>query len=220
MVTEIHPGSTVLAPGSGLVGQAPASTMLGQGYTMVTELHPGSTVLAPGSGVVGQAPASTVLGQGYTTMAPTVTTQGNLMVTQQEPVVTTVSGMPGVGSGTVAGRGSVMTAAYPVASVGMPGMVATGTTILAPGSTMMAPGPAGATSVVLPGGAAGSGSMAMSPAMAAMFGGMLKAGSITDDVFNMVDRNQDGVISRSEFRGALKGNIINASATTRNALGR
>merc|ERR1712227_130257 len=39
-------------------------------------------------------------------------------------------------------------------------------------------------------------------------GGILKAGSITDDVFNMVDSNHDGVISRSEFRGALKGNII------------
>merc|ERR1712241_421322 len=47
-----------------------------------------------------------------------------------------------------------------------------------------------------------------------MQGGMLKAGSITDDVFNMVDRNQDGVISRSEFRGALKGNVISASQTT------
>mmetsp|Transcript_74195 Transcript_74195/g.221405 ORF Transcript_74195/g.221405 Transcript_74195/m.221405 type:complete len:98 (+) Transcript_74195:1-294(+) len=97
---------------------------------------------------------------------------------------------------------------------------------------MVATGPAGAVPVgsqvlgqvpggMMVGGAAGSsGSMAMSPAMAAMFGGMLKAGSITDDVFNMVDRNQDGVISRSEFRGALKGNIINASATTRSALGR
>merc|ERR1740121_2955931 len=51
-------------------------------------------------------------------------------------------------------------------------------------------------------------------------GGMLKAGSITDDVFNMVDRNQDGVISRSEFRGALKGNIIAASQNTRSVLGR
>lgn len=51
-------------------------------------------------------------------------------------------------------------------------------------------------------------------------GGLLKAGSITDDVFNMVDRNQDGVISRSEFRGALKGNVISASQTTRQVLGR
>jgi len=49
-------------------------------------------------------------------------------------------------------------------------------------------------------------------------GGMLKAGSITDDVFNMVDRNQDGVISRSEFRGALKGNIIAASQTTQQTI--
>merc|ERR1712125_141039 len=54
--------------------------------------------------------------------------------------------------------------------------------------------------------------------MGGIRGGVLKAGSITDDVFNMVDRNQDGVISRSEFIGALKGNIINASQNTRAAL--
>merc|ERR1712008_216114 len=66
-------------------------------------------------------------------------------------------------------------------------------------------------------GGMGGGGMA---GMAMYSGGMLKAGSITDDVFNMVDRNQDGVISRSEFRGALKGNIIAASQTTRSALGR
>jgi len=66
-------------------------------------------------------------------------------------------------------------------------------------------------------GGVGGGGMA---GMAMFSGGNLKAGSITDDVFNMVDRNQDGVISRSEFRGALKGNIIAASQTTRSALGR
>lgn len=51
-------------------------------------------------------------------------------------------------------------------------------------------------------------------------GGTLKAGSITDDVFNMVDRNNDGVISRSEFRGALKGNVISATSRTRTVIGR
>mmetsp|Transcript_89886 Transcript_89886/g.201205 ORF Transcript_89886/g.201205 Transcript_89886/m.201205 type:complete len:139 (-) Transcript_89886:206-622(-) len=130
-----------------------------------------------------------------------------------EPVAT-MAGMPAQGN-FVVGQ-----AAYPMGTVSMPGMVATGATAQPFGSTVLAAGPGGAPTVMVPGAPAGSGSMAMSPAMAAMFGGMLKAGSITDDVFNMVDRNQDGVISRSEFRGALKGNIINASAATRGALGR
>merc|ERR1740120_58824 len=37
----------------------------------------------------------------------------------------------------------------------------------------------------------------------------LMAGSVTDDLFNVVDRNHDGRISRSEFRSGLKGGIIN-----------
>jgi len=37
----------------------------------------------------------------------------------------------------------------------------------------------------------------------------LMAGSMTDDLFNVVDRNHDGRISRSEFRSGLKGGIIN-----------
>jgi len=47
-------------------------------------------------------------------------------------------------------------------------------------------------------------------------------GSTTDDLFNVVDRNQDGRISRSEFRSAVKGGIISvpeavasSSSTTR-----
>merc|ERR1712087_834416 len=39
---------------------------------------------------------------------------------------------------------------------------------------------------------------------------VLKAGSMTDDLFNVVDRNMDGKISRSEFRSGLKGGVINA----------
>jgi len=65
-----------------------------------------------------------------------------------------------------------------------------------------------------------SASSALGPGGLAMRGGLLKAGSITDDVFNMVDKNNDGVISRSEFRGALKGNIIAATTGTRTQLGR
>merc|ERR1740122_862112 len=33
--------------------------------------------------------------------------------------------------------------------------------------------------------------------------------SVTDDVFNLVDRNHDGNISRSEFRSGIKGGLIN-----------
>lgn len=69
-------------------------------------------------------------------------------------------------------------------------------------------------------GAAAGAAIPMGPGALPMRGNLLKAGSITDDVFNMVDRNHDGVISRSEFRGALKGNIISATAGTRAALGR
>jgi len=60
----------------------------------------------------------------------------------------------------------------------------------------------------------------MGPGAVPFRGSLLKAGSITDDVFNMIDRDHDGVISRSEFRGALKGNIISATDNTRAALGR
>merc|ERR1719262_141975 len=63
------------------------------------------------------------------------------------------------------------------------------------------------------------GSSSMGVGALPVAGGLLKAGSITDDVFNMVDRNNDGVISRSEFRGALKGNVISATPNTRLAIG-
>lgn len=39
-------------------------------------------------------------------------------------------------------------------------------------------------------------------------GARRELGSVTDDLFNIVDRNQDGRISRSEFRSAVKGGII------------
>merc|ERR1719188_1308392 len=36
-----------------------------------------------------------------------------------------------------------------------------------------------------------------------------QAGSVTDDLFNVVDRNHDGKISRSEFRSGVKTGLIN-----------
>jgi len=78
----------------------------------------------------------------------------------------------------------------------------------------------GASSMAVPGSttitsAAQAGSMVLGQGALPMRGSLLKAGSITDDVFNMVDKDNDGVISRSEFRGALKGNVISATANTK-----
>jgi len=44
--------------------------------------------------------------------------------------------------------------------------------------------------------------------------GRYQVGSVADDVFNVVDRNHDGKISRSEFRDAIKGGIIVGEAGT------
>mmetsp|Transcript_43656 Transcript_43656/g.120815 ORF Transcript_43656/g.120815 Transcript_43656/m.120815 type:complete len:867 (+) Transcript_43656:181-2781(+) len=44
-----------------------------------------------------------------------------------------------------------------------------------------------------------------------MSGLPFKAGSITDDLFNIVDQDHDGVISRQEFRTAVKTNVINVT---------
>lgn len=39
-----------------------------------------------------------------------------------------------------------------------------------------------------------------------------EAGSLTDKLFNMVDKNHDGQISRNEFRTAVKGGLLEAAA--------
>merc|ERR1719282_1572923 len=140
--------------------------------------------------MMGGAPVGTMMGG-----APVGTMMGGPGAIQ-EPIAGGMPGMPGAPVGTYTQYGG---------QVGMP-----------QGTVMMAGAPG--TQVMVPGTIAGApGTMVGGIAMS---GGQLKAGSITDDVFNMVDRNQDGVISRSEFRGALKGNVISASATTRAALGR
>merc|ERR1719162_1729779 len=40
----------------------------------------------------------------------------------------------------------------------------------------------------------------------------LKAGSVSDDLFGMVDRDRDGQISKQEFKTALKGGILSGPA--------
>merc|ERR1719487_1353238 len=40
----------------------------------------------------------------------------------------------------------------------------------------------------------------------------LKAGSVSDDLFGMVDRDRDGQISKQEFKTALKGGVISGPA--------
>lgn len=108
----------------------------------------------------------------------------------------------------------------PVGTTNAPIPVATGS-LAAPSATMgqFISMPPGVSSTVTVPGSAQTGSMVLNNAgVLPMRGSLLKAGSITDDVFNMVDKDNDGVISRSEFRGALKGNVISATASTRLAL--
>jgi len=151
---------------------------------------PGAPITEP---VAGFAPPARVT----TVQAPPQYVQaGQQMVQYGSPPVGTMMGTP-VATGSM-----------------IAGPVGTYTQIGAPGTTAVMPGAAApAATFMMPGGVPFVGGVPLS-------GGQLKAGSITDDVFNMVDRNQDGVISRSEFIGALKGNIINASQNTRAALGR
>eukprot|EP00419_Tripos_fusus_P005173 CAMPEP_0172674296 /NCGR_PEP_ID=MMETSP1074-20121228/12657_1 /TAXON_ID=2916 /ORGANISM="Ceratium fusus, Strain PA161109" /LENGTH=1015 /DNA_ID=CAMNT_0013491695 /DNA_START=1 /DNA_END=3048 /DNA_ORIENTATION=+ len=139
----------------------------------------------------------------------------------QMPPGQLVTAMPG--GATSCPAGAIVPTASNVLMPGPPGRMvvsaAGGTRVVMGGNTSGAAAMGGNFSCgTMPAGAMAGGGMAGMAMYAA--GGILKAGSITDDVFNMVDRNQDGVISRSEFRGALKGNIIAASQTTRSALGR
>jgi len=234
----MEPVATAMAP----TGFAPV------GYAATTVAHggyPAGACAVEPTYMSGQSVPTTFMPQAMPAQMEPVATAGAAYpiasvglpvgTMQMEPVATAGTAYPiasvGLPVGTVqmepvATAGAV----YPVSSVAMPVPTAVpmgstvsaptvGSTILAPtiGSTVLAPRSSGSMAIA-PG--VVSGPIAAVPGGLSMFGGLLKAGSITDDVFNMVDRNQDGVISRSEFRGALKGNIINASPTTRTVLGR
>mmetsp|Transcript_82590 Transcript_82590/g.256848 ORF Transcript_82590/g.256848 Transcript_82590/m.256848 type:complete len:130 (+) Transcript_82590:1-390(+) len=57
------------------------------------------------------------------------------------------------------------------------------------------------------------GPVCMPPAGAAMPPLQLKVSSMTDELFDAVDSNRDGIISRNEFRGALKCGLIEGNTT-------
>jgi len=168
---------------------------------------PGSyTVQEPGMGAMPVATASGV---------PVATASGIRYATGPMPVPTTTVMQDGqsrmvMQEPTTFGQGGQTTVVAPAQYV-LTTPVATSSGM----PSVMTGYPAGAAST-----APGAGySMAMQGLGGLpMQGGLLKAGSITDDVFNMVDRNNDGVISRSEFRGALKGNVISATPNTRLAI--
>jgi len=189
-----HMGQPIQEPIAGMAPAAQMGTQLMQGgnYGSGAQRLPSGALAAPGT-------------RGDSLAIPMGTIQGGPLK----------SGGLGVPRGTFVG-GSPVT--EPVA--GFPMGAPVGTFVGGPpGTQMMAPSGTYYTGGGMPTGMAGPmPTGAYSPS--AMRGGILKAGSITDDVFNMVDRNQDGVISRSEFRGALKGNIISATPTARQLTGR
>lgn len=212
-------------------GSFPTQTIATQGSVGFGGTTGGYSTIAPSTAIMTtQAePVPTAMtgivpggyGAGYSTMAPSGATY---MTQPSQGLTTTVysSGgqMPMEPVATAMPMTTTMSTgvAYPMSSYSIPAMSSAMpmmSSVAVPGTMVVSGG-----GVMMP----GAGSMAMMGAapggMAMYSGGMLKAGSITDDVFNMVDRNQDGVISRSEFRGALKGNIIAASQLTRSRLGR
>lgn len=185
---------------------APAQYMAPQGTSAV--VTPMQYMAPPQEPIVMQMPA--------TTMAAPVP-----MMRTELPSLppTTVTAMPQyMAVPSQATPVTTQTYAQPVPSqtIVVPGTVS-GYTMEMQGPVTTATGSSAAAMALQ--GTGGLGSIFLGGAMPVR-GGLLKAGSITDDVFNMVDRNNDGVISRSEFRGALKGNIISATATTHLALGR
>jgi len=161
---------------------------------------------------------------GMTYAAPAVT--GSMAMTMTAPAVTMGSAaLPALASTTVVAPAQYMTGPMPsttpiypsgpvTMSSPMPMPVAT-QSVSAPMSSLGAfINMPGTGSIAVPGGIAAT---AFEPIAGALpiRGSLLKAGSITDDVFNMVDKDNDGVISRSEFRGALKGGVIGATANTK-----
>merc|ERR1712062_774469 len=92
-----------------------------------------------------------------------------------------------------------------ITGTAMPATTIAGTPITGTTITGAIPGgflPAGAQMPIpMPGGPAGS-----------SYASYLKAGSVSDDLFQMGDRNKDGAISKSEFKTALKGGILHGPA--------
>merc|ERR1719401_834355 len=82
-----------------------------------------------------------------------------------------------------------------------------GATVVSAPSSVSVPGVSAPASLAAPPG--GSAVLPTAGYGVAMAGtASLATGSITNDIFSMVDRNHDGVISRSEFQGALQSNMI------------
>lgn len=206
------PGTIINYPSQPQMMQEPVATGMGGAPQPVYSMHAqqyGQQYVVPGQPVPSRTMAVTpVVPQqppvfvGGRAVRPVSTAPGQTVIMPYggSPVGTTVSPVP-------TSTGLVRTGGYQVMAQPFHGQpVLTQPFHGQPVITQPFGGPSGS-------GALGAGALPMRV-------GLLKAGSITDDVFNMVDRNHDGVISRSEFRGALKGNIISATSNTRAALGR